>query len=506
MKPKIRTLEQYLIEVLKLPKAAIHAAKMEHGVTKREIGSILVRNGFLKTGDLVEALKAVEIDNLISEERIIQRVPADVIYKNKLKFHAETLVEVYVSTIRNEEEVRSAISQYFPEQEIIFIEADPDGIESYLAKIETIYNSESSALEKLIRDAINRSASDIHMFTRFESYSVQYRVDGALTLVHEGEITEFMQIAAKIKDRGKMDMAEKRKPQDGAFDIDHNGRIVSLRVSVTPSNIGEVIVMRILDPEKNNVKLTELGISNLKALTNGTRRSEGINLVCGETGSGKTTTLCAIIREMDRFGKAIYTAEDPVENPIPFVRQINLNELVGLDFNRALKSFMRMDPDVIMIGEIRDEQAARNAIKAAETGHLVMSTLHTGSILGAINRLRDIGVPLYELKSVLRSVIAQKLIRKVCKACKNHEDKRDDCSYCLGMGYKGRTLISECYYFKNEAELEEIATSKEIRWKTMLEDAIDKMQQGITDADEIIGIFGPDAEEALEKINKKSDT
>jgi type II secretory ATPase GspE/PulE/Tfp pilus assembly ATPase PilB-like protein len=497
--------ELYLSENGDVLPVAIEAAKLEQSITGANLGEILVRNGFLKQDTLIAALSTVTTKNLVGEEKIVQHVPPEIFYELKFKIAAETVKNIYVSSIGSEDEVRYKLQPYFPHQEIVFIEADPEGIESYISKLQTIHDSEASTLEKMIRDGIHRGASDIHMLQRYDSYTVFYRIHGVTKLVFEGDNKEFLTLSARIKDRAKMDMAEKRKPQDGGFDIEYNGRRVSLRVSIAPVISGEAIVMRILDPEKSNKSLEDLGITDLHSWRKGCKRLEGLNLICGMTGSGKTTTLTASIKELDRFGKVIYTAEDPVENQIPYVRQLNINELVGLDFGRALKAFMRMDPDVIVIGEVRDEATARNTIKAAETGHLVFATLHTGSILGAVNRMRDLGVPSYEIRSVLRSVQAQTLMRTLCPVCRNNGA---ECKICLGFGYTGRTVVSESYYFKSEEEVQEIIDSKKPKWKTMAEDAFDKVKSGITDEKEFIRIFGPVAEELIEMdkvtLNSKS--
>lgn len=495
-------LEQYLVKRDLVSKDALHAAKMEQSVTEDDLGDVLVRNGFILHDVLVEALLSVTNKNLVNEEKIVQHVPPELFYELRFKIAAETANDVYIATTGSEDEVKYKLKPYFPNQNIVFVDASPEGIESYIAKLETIHDSEASILEKIIREGIYVGASDIHLVQRDDSYTVFYRTIGVAKIHYEGTIKEFLSLSARIKDRSKMDMAEKRKPQDGGFDIEYNGRKVALRVASVPILSGESIVIRILDPEKANLPLEILGISELVDWRKGSKRLEGLNLICGMTGSGKTTTLTATLRELDRFGKVIYTAEDPVEHRIPYVRQLNINESVGLDFSRALKAFMRADPDVIILGEVRDENTARNAIKAAETGHLVFATLHTSSILGAVNRMRDLGVPLYELRSVLRSVLAQTLIRTICKKCKGKDPK---CTKCNGVGYGGRTVVSECFYFKNEEQVQDIMEERKPRWKTMVEDAFDKVKEGLTDEREFIRVFGPEAEDLLDEHAKTSN-
>jgi general secretion pathway protein E len=192
---------------------------------------------------------------------------------------------------------------------------------------------------------------------------------------------------------------------------------------------------------------------------------------------------------MNFLERAIYTAEDPVEYRIAYAGQVNINKSVALDFSEAVKTFMRADPDVIIVGEVRDIETARNAIKAAETGHLVIATLHTGSILGAVGRLRDIGVAPYELNHLLRGVMVQRLVRTVCKSCGGQ-----GCKHCRGSGYKGRTIVSEATYLPDEDAVAKVLRN-ERNWKSIVEDALDKLRAGVTDRREIQRVFGAEIED-----------
>jgi Type II secretory pathway, ATPase PulE/Tfp pilus assembly pathway, ATPase PilB len=494
-------LEDYLLKNNLIGSDAMRAAKMEQSVTEESLGYILVRNGFLRHDLLVDALLLITDKSLVDEQTILPHIPPELLVELKTKISAQTVKAVYLATLKDEDEVKYHLQPYFRDQEIVFIDASAESIETYLEKIETINDSESSVLEKLVRKAILNGVSDIHIQPRGESYSVFNRHLGVRRLEHEGDMEEYLQLTARIKDRARMDLAERRIPQDGGFSIEYNGRLVDLRVATVPTLSGEMIVMRILDPQNANKKLDDLGISDLVSWRNGSSRLNGLCLICGATGSGKTTTLNGTVRELDRFGRAIFTAEDPVEYTIPYIGQVNINEAVGLDFSRALRAFMRADPDVIILGEVRDDNTARNAIKAAETGHLVFATLHTSSILGAVNRLRDLGVPEHELKDVLRSVLAQTLIRTICQTC---HGKNDKCPHCMGSGYSGRTIVSECHYFEDINEVEDVFRNKKIKWKTMIEDAYDKYLNGITDKNELIRVFGPEATRILQERGEKA--
>ncbi|WP_025562587.1 ATPase, T2SS/T4P/T4SS family [Psychromonas sp. SP041] len=502
-------IESYLIEKGMVNKFAIEASKREIEVTGGKLSDSLVRNSFVNQEHIVEAVLKVTDANLMSEEKIVEHIPLQLFKDYHFKVAAETIKDVFISTTGDEFRLAKVIKEYYPEQSIVFTPANPEMIDNYIAKIEMIHDSDASDLENLIRRGISLSASDIHILQRESTYTVFYRIDGVARHDKEGKLKDYLSISARIKDRSSMDMAEKRIPMDGGFDVEHNGRKISLRVASVPlTSEKESIVIRIIDPEKSNIPLGALGITDVAKWRRGSRRLEGLNLICGMTGSGKTTTLSSTMRELDRFGKVIYTAEDPVEHKIPFIRQLNINNDVGLDFNRALKAFMRADPDIIILGEIRDEETARNAIKAAETGHLVFATMHTGSILGSVNRLRDLGVPLFQLKTVIRSVLAQQLIRLECVACDGlvTENKEDSCHICGGSGYKGRTIVSECHYFKDEKEVGDIMENREVKWPTILEDAFSKVLSGKTNVGELIRIFGPDAEDIMNERKEELES
>ncbi len=489
-------LKNYLLERDLVYSDAMHAAEMESSVTNQSIGQILVKNGFLNQKDLIDALLEVIDDSLTEEELILPHIPHEILIETQTKIIAQNIKNVFISTMSDEDVALYNLSPYFKDQKICFVPANPEDIETYLDKLSTINDSEASVLENLLRNAIIQGVSDLHIEPRSDSYCVFYRHLGARRLISEGSMDEYLQLNARIKDRSNMDLAERRIPQDGGFPIEFNGRMVDLRVATAPMNEGEKITIRVLDPEKANNKITSLGISNLQAWKDGSSRSDGLCLICGPTGSGKTTTMNASVRYLDRFEKAIYTAEDPVEYNIPFISQVNINEAVGLDFSRAVRAFMRADPDIIIIGEVRDLDTARNAIKAAETGHLVIATLHTATIHGAVDRLRDLGVEGHELKYILRTVLAQRLLRVLCTHC---EGKNSLCPHCFGSGYSGRTIVSECHYFSEVKDVNKLLTDEEVVWETMLEDAYHKYSKGMTTFEEMFRVFGAEARNMITK-------
>lgn len=467
----------------------------EYSVSKEPIGAILVRNGFLSHKDYLRCLIEFSPDAISNEESISDSIDPELLIELSTMIVAEEENNIYVSTLGNEMMVRSRIQEVMPNADIVFLPTSVDKIDSYMDKLQEFNSGESNALEKMIKKALRMGASDIHIIPKDNSYSVFFRIIGVKSLIHEGDIEEYNSLIARIKDRSKMDLAEKRIPQDGGFQIEHKGKMIDMRVATIPSVIGdELVVIRLLDPDSVKPSLDLLGISNLAEWRKGVSRPDGLALICGPTGSGKTTTLQASIREMNRFEKAIFTVEDPVEYRIPFTGQVNINRTVGLDFPTAIRAFMRADPDIIMVGEIRDEETARIAIKGAETGHLVVGTLHTRSIKSTIDRLRDLGISNKELRYILRTVLVQRLLRTLCEECHG-----SGCERCHEQGYNGRTVVSECAYFKDEQAIDDMIEGK-ASWSSMLEDAISKINSGLTDAHEVIRVFG---EEAIEELKKR---
>lgn len=290
-----------------------------------------------------------------------------------------------------------------------------------------------------------------------------------------------------------MDLAERRIPQDGGFSTDYDGKMLDLRVATLPTANSEYIVIRLLDPDRVQPSLDGLGVTGVQDWRKGVSRPDGLCLICGPTGSGKTTTLNASIKEMDRFGRAIFSIEDPVEYRIPYVGQVSANPTLHLDFARAVRAFMRSDPDVIILGEVRDAETARNAVKAAETGHLVLATLHTGSIFGAVQRLRDLEVPAHELRYLLRTVLVQRLMRVYCHSCGGK-----GCAKCGNSGFGSRTVVSECAYFPGEADVTRLLNGEKW-WDSMLVDGVNQAVRGRTSPEEVVRVFGAEATALLEE-------
>ena len=305
----------------------------------------------------------------------------------------------------------------FSEGAIDFTEAADTGADGDM--------DESSApiirlVQMIISEAVTSRASDIHVEPFEDRVRVRYRIDGVLVERDSPPRRLHGAILSRIKILGKIDIAERRRPQDGRIKVSVGEKELDLRVSVLPTNHGQSVVMRVLDKDNIKVGLRHLGMSDddLKALNNLIRRPNGIILVTGPTGSGKTTTLYAALNELNRPDRKIITAEDPVEYYLPGVNQVEVRHSIGLDFARIIRAMLRQAPNVILVGEMRDTETAEMGIQASLTGHLVFSTLHTNDAPGAITRMVDMGVPAYLVASSVIAILAQRLVRVVCTKCK----------------------------------------------------------------------------------------
>ncbi|MBA2651007.1 MAG: GspE family T2SS ATPase variant LspE [Tatlockia sp.] len=321
-------------------------------------------------------------------------------------------------------------------------------------------------LNALFTQAIKQKASDIHIETYENRVLVRNRIDGVLHEVLEIQRAIAPLVISRVKVMAKLDIAEKRIPQDGRIALRIGGHNIDVRVSTLPSNHGERIVLRILDKQAAQLDLGLLGMpkDTLKAMRQMIAEPHGIILVTGPTGSGKTTSLYAMLTELNQVSRNILTIEDPIEYDLPGIGQTQVNSKVEMTFAKGLRAILRQDPDVVMIGEIRDLETADIAVQASLTGHLVLSTLHTNSALGALTRLHDMGVESFLLSSSIVGLIAQRLVRKLCPHCKSPHILRDDerdlmgidtntdismvfepkgCELCNHLGYRGRTGIYE---------------------------------------------------------------
>lgn len=369
----------------------------------------------------------------------------------------------------------------------------------------------------LLSDAVKRGASDIHFEPEEGFLRFRYRIDGVLKQIRSLHKSYWSAIAVRVKVMSGMDIAEVRAPQDGRISLTFSGRQVDFRVSTLPTIHGENIVLRVLDRQKGIVSLDKLGIRDdaMESLRLMVARPEGIILVTGPTGSGKTTTLYSILNYLNTESVNIMTLEDPVEYPTNLIRQTSISETSRLDFASGIRSLMRQDPDIILVGEIRDEDTASMALRAAMTGHQVFSTLHTNSAIGVIPRLLDIGVKAEILAGNLIGVIAQRLARKLCEKCRESYEigsmertllglkatdrqqpiyRSKGCKACDGAGYKGRMALVEILTFDSDmdevlarkgsqSELLRIALSK--GFKRLIEVGTERVLDGTSSLEEI---------------------
>ncbi len=392
----------------------------------------------------------------------------------------------------------------------------------------------------IIGDAIEHDASDIHIEPKEKIVLVRYRIDGILRNILEVPKSVHSALVSRLKIISNLNIAETRKPQDGKAKVVHDNVDIDLRISVLPTTFGEKVVIRILDNRKAQVSFEQLGVrgENLELLKKCFNKTQGMILVTGPTGSGKTTTLYAALNRIKNTTNNILTIEDPIEYMIEGINQVQVNPKAGITFASALRSFLRQDPDVILVGEIRDEETAEIAVQAALTGHLVLSTLHTNDSFGAITRLIDMGIDVYKVASSLEAVLAQRLLRKLCPYCKV-EIQPDDvekklipfisnlrleprfyhakgCPKCGFTGYKGRIGVYEILLL--DEELKDLIASgasiyqihkaaRKKGFKNLYEDALRHIAEGITDYKEVLRIINPDSfgQEGVLKLNE-SDT
>jgi general secretion pathway protein E/type IV pilus assembly protein PilB len=531
----------------------------QNTVNKKMLGSILVDMGFITESTLGELLteesgvKKFNIHNSVLDPLLIRKVPQDVAlrYKAVPVSVEDNKVMVLISDIYNILAIDQVRNYFPPNSKIIPVYgSEPDileiidqyhgyetSIEGILKEIESgkidsksMMSSEASGytnptvrlVDAILIDSIKRGASDIHFEPENSFLRIRYRIDGKLVQVRSFHKEYWPAVVVRIKIMSGMNIAETRNPQDGRVNFNVLGRDIDFRVATHPTVFGENIVLRLLDKQKALVPLEKLGFSskNEKFLMKLLKKPEGIIIVTGPTGSGKTTTLYSVLNYINSVDINIMTLENPVEYQLPMIRQSDIKEDKGMDFISGIKSLMRQDPDVIFVGEIRDEETATMAMRAAMTGHRVFSTLHTNDAFGAIPRLIDIGVPSHLLSGSLICIIAQRLLRRLCQACKTtkpatEEDlqilgiNKDDtlmiachnprgCEICSGSGYKGRIAVHEIFpvdkgmdemmsHGAPRKQLIEYATAK--GFIPILQDGIDKILSGTTDVDELVRVL-----------------
>ncbi len=372
----------------------------------------------------------------------------------------------------------------------------------------------------LVRDAYDAGASDIHLEAARNGLSARFRIDGVLTSAPEPPSHLHLAVISRIKLLAELDIAERRRPQDGRIRVRLESRELDLRVSTVPTMYGESVVLRLLDHGGRPVSLDSLGMmpSVWSAMRDLSAAPHGLVLVTGPTGSGKTTTLYAALARRNTAVEKVITVEDPIEYQLPGVTQMPVHRQAGVSFAAALRAILRQDPDVVMIGEMRDQETAEIAIQAAMTGHLVLSTLHTNDALGAVPRLADLGIPDYLIAATLEGVLAQRLVRRICDDCRQQYEpdanhvafvsggqtaptiltRGAGCRSCRGTGFRGRVGVFEIV--RVDAAMRDAITARASRsaletrasasgFAPLRADAWEKARQGITTVEEVIRVI-----------------
>lgn len=542
-------------KVISEDQLAIAIKEQEHLKGAKTIGAILVEMGFVSEGALGEILnestgvKKFDIKAAIIDVKLVKKVPKDFAVHNKLipiSYTADsvTIGMADVFDIVAIDQVRRFFPPNFRINPAFVTEADLNqaidqyygyemSIEGILKEIENGTNNKNfdeaqlrgdykspmvRLVDAIFTDAVHRGASDLHFEPEALFLRIRYRIDGKMVQIRSVHKEYWSAIAVRIKIMSGMNIAESRKPQDGRINSEILGRKIDFRVSTQPTINGENIVMRILDEKQSILSLDKLGFSDhsINLMKKLVQRPEGLIILTGPTGSGKTTTLYTVLNYINSVDTNIMTLEDPVEYHIPLIRQSNIRTDIGMDFASGIKSLLRQDPDVILVGEIRDRDTAITAIQAAMTGHQVYSSLHTNDALGAIPRLMNIGVPNYLMSGSLIGVLAQRLARKLCPHCKKESPldpfekrllgpkysnidkifKSVGCEKCSG-GYKGRAVICEILQFDRELDdlVVAAASRKEMMayalkngFVPMIEDGLQKVIAGITDLKELMRV------------------
>ncbi len=500
----------YLMETGRITEQALRQACLEIDTTGRDFKTLMLNHGAIKQDQLVELSLKVDPGELASKELIEPSVPHKLLSRFKIMLHAITDSHVYLSTLSNRRLAERAMLNYFPNHKMYFVSAKVIKIFDYLEKVERYGKQQGTLLEVIVRKSVREKISDIHIYPTREGYNIKTRYLGQLYVERVGGLEEYNSLLTKGKLEARLDPANRRTPQDGQFDIDYNGRRVDLRVATCPT-IGnkETMVIRVLDPENSQVHFKDLGITQVEEVIKALRSPNGIFLICGVTGSGKTTTATSALRwVLDRFSQAINTIEDPVENEVSDVKQTQIDPRSGVTFAKVLRSILRQDPDVVVLGEIRDDETAQIAFQAAETGHLLMGTLHVKDIRGVVRRLEYLGVDREKILGQLRGVLVQKLIRTVCPACNGQPiEGVEECDVCNGKNYTGRTVVSEAVYLHDSDDVGKMMDDNVARWwDSIVEDAFKKYIAGETDRREMVRSFGPDFEHQERIEAKKAAT
>jgi type IV pilus assembly protein PilB len=554
-----------LVDAGLISQEQLRRALSEHKKHGLKLGEYLIHNDFVREGDVLDLIsrqmrvKKYDPDKFSLDVDLSDLVPQDIAQQHKvvplqkqkslllvattdpLDINALDTVEIASNmevepVICTEQQLQQLFSSQYGAQidggsPLEEVQEDMDLYEWEGSEEDTGSDVEVSSLQDMAEDApvirlvnsllaqaIRDKASDIHVSPEKNSVQVRFRIDGKLQEVPGPPKNMFLPVVSRLKILANMDIATARVPQDGRFTVNMEGREINVRTSTMPTIHGENIVMRLLDMSASAYSLTDLGLakSDREKMETIVKKPYGMILATGPTGSGKSTTLYAVLQEINTPDLNIITLEDPVEYRVPKIRQAQLNRRAGMTFASGLRSILRQDPDVVMVGEIRDFETANIAIQSALTGHKLLSTVHTNDAAGAITRLMDMGVEPFLVSSSLLASIGQRLVRRVCKHCQEeytpdkklldfwgiNEKEAEEvrfirgrgCHYCKDTGYRGRVGVYEILI--NDEQIQDMilrrASSHEItraahksgNFRVMREDALEKAKQGLTTLEE----------------------
>ena len=533
--------------------------------TKERIGTVLVKSGYIKEPELLSFLgrqfnvPVVDLAKYEINGEVVRLLPEDMVQKNLAlpinRVGAKLIVAVADPSnmaildaigfktgyavelvLASEKDITNAINKFFDrsmEFKDIISDLDED--------LEVVREEEVdvSELERgvddapivklanfILTDAIKRRASDIHIEPYEKEFRIRFRVDGVLYEVMRPPLKMRNALASRLKILSSLDIAERRLPQDGRIKLKMGkGSEMDFRVSVLPTIYGEKIVLRLLDKSSLQLDMTKLGFEaeSLKDFMDAIHRPYGMVLVTGPTGSGKTTTLYSALSDLNKTSDNISTAEDPVEYNFAGINQVQIKEEIGLTFAASLRSFLRQDPDIIMVGEIRDYETAEIAVKAALTGHLVLSTLHTNDAPSTVTRLLNMGIEPFLVSSSLNLILAQRLVRRVCQNCKEeqkilpkalvdagmkpervklaHPAKGKGCDDCNATGFRGRVALYEVMPVREEIKdlvlrggsaIDIKREAARLGMKTLRQSGLSKVEEGVTTLEEVLRVTAPD--------------
>lgn len=547
MSQQNKPIGQLLEEFGYINKEQIEVALDVQKANPKFFGEILQELDFVTSGEVAEAiakqnkLEYVSIEHIVPSAEALMMIPQNIAKaRNILPISVDETVLVVATQDVNDIATLDYLRK-MSRRDIKFVVGDKKSIARYaeifyyhlsnpieaeIAEIvrkalENIEVSVPRLVDLILNSAIKDRVTDIHITPESSATHVFYRIDGVLRHYYALPLKLHLQLVARIKILSNLDISEQRRPQDGSFSYEFLNETFDLRISSLPTNYGENMVMRLLGKNTSLFSLTNLGLTEANSLKIERYFSKpyGIILIVGPTGSGKTTTLYSALRKVNSLKKNVLTIEDPIEYKFSFIKQTQLNEKAGYNFNAAIRAFMRQDPDVMLVGEIRDTETAELAVRASITGHLVLSTLHTNDAIGTIPRLNDLKIPPYLIGSGLLAVIAQRLIRKLCMNCKKPTTKSMDelvdmgvptellnfytnlslyeavgCEHCRNTGYSGRQAIVEILEVDKDIEnmitaeattQEILKTARQKGMHTMKEDGYAKALMGVTTVEEI---------------------